>query len=141
MTPGLKLWASFIYLPKDKSHIQCVKCSRCYWFNFTNYKIPFQTRSLFKKKRKKEKGKKEKHGIINNHRTLLNILFASQLNILIIYYTLQVAEQNGAKSSVSGKSTCLFTLRRLNPAWWNLLRWRIRIAGTAEISNCFLALV
>lgn len=34
---------------------------------------------------------------------------------MVILY-LQVAEQNGAKSSISGKSTCLFTLRRLKPA-------------------------
>lgn len=30
--------------------------------------------------------------------------------------TLQDAEQNGAKSKIRGKSTCLFTFRRLKPA-------------------------
>lgn len=59
--------------------------------------------------------KKEKHGLINNTQdTFKHIICRS--NILIIYCTLQVAEQNGAKSSISGKSTCLFTLRRLKPA-------------------------
>lgn len=31
--------------------------------------------------------------------------------------TLQEAEQNGARSKISGKSTCLFTFRRLKPAF------------------------
>jgi len=31
--------------------------------------------------------------------------------------TLQAAEQNGAKSKMRGKSTCLFTFRRLKPAF------------------------
>lgn len=31
--------------------------------------------------------------------------------------TLQDAAQNGAKSKISGKSTCLFTFRRLKPAF------------------------
>lgn len=33
--------------------------------------------------------------------------------------TLQEAEQNGAKSKISGKSTCLFTFLRLKPALKN----------------------
>lgn len=32
------------------------------------------------------------------------------------FCTLQEAEQNGAKSKMSGKSTCRFTFRRLTPA-------------------------
>lgn len=32
-------------------------------------------------------------------------------------HTLQEAEQNGARSKISGKSTCLFTFRRLKPAF------------------------
>lgn len=34
-----------------------------------------------------------------------------------------------------------YSVSKWTLTWWNLLRWRIRIAGTADISSCFLALV
>lgn len=41
----------------------------------------------------------------------------STIKTEIEMHTLQEAEQNGARSKISGKSTCLFTFRRLKPAF------------------------
>lgn len=91
--------------PKGQKSFSVLNVPR-YGFNFTNDKILFQRSWMneWRKVWKKQRPNTSKH-----------IIYIS-IEHLNIYNTLQVAEQNGAKSSTSGKSTCLFTFRRLKPA-------------------------
>ena len=50
-----------------------------------------------------------------------------------------VEEQKGARSSSRGKLTCLFSFLQPDMVCWNLLRWRVKMAGGQKINSCLLA--
>ena len=50
-----------------------------------------------------------------------------------------VEEQKGARSRSRGKLTCLFSFLQPDIVCWNLLRWRVKMAGGQKINSCLLA--